>query len=178
MGVDVLLYAETTPTAQELEAARDLFRRSAIADDYTDNFGRVHWRCLEFEDETEWSAPRVVANVTCRYWDEGYERGDWPDIYGAIRLLQAAFPSARVFYGGDYDDTAPEVTEERLRDLWAHFLGPHGNDYRERKFAAPAHRSDRDQTESDDSCCTCGDLIAGAICHHATPPVATKEADR
>lgn len=131
MGVDVNLYAETTPTEQELEAARELFRRSSIADDYVDG-ETVRWRCLEFEDETEWSAPRVTANVTCRFWGEGYERGDWPAIYGAIRLLQAAFPTARVFYGGDYDDTAPEVTEERLREMWAHFVGPNGNDYRAR----------------------------------------------
>ena len=132
MGIDVNLYAETTPTAQELDAARDLFRRSAIADDYESD-GWVYWRCLEFEDETEWSAPRVTANVTCRYWGERYERGDWPSIYGAIRLLQAAFPTARVFYGGDSDDNAEEVTEARLAELWAHFVGPHGNDYRSRK---------------------------------------------
>jgi hypothetical protein len=84
MGIDVLLYAETTPTAQELEAARDLFRRSAISDDYSID-GEVKWSCLEFEDETEWSTPRVVANVTTRFYGPGYERGDWPSIYGAIR---------------------------------------------------------------------------------------------
>lgn len=132
MGVDVLLYAEATPTAQELEAARELFRRSPIADDY-ERDGEVRWHCLEFEDETEWSRPRVVANVTPRYYGPGYERGDWPSIYGAIRLLQAAFPTARVFYGGDTDDVAPEVTQERIVDLWAHYTGPHGNDYRERR---------------------------------------------
>ena len=131
MGVDVLLYAETTPTAQELEAARDLFRRSHIADDYYVD-GEVKWECLEFEFETEWSTPRVVANVTCRYWGPGYERGDWPGIFGAIRLLQAAFPSARVFYGGDSTDHGLECTEELLGEYWEHFTGPNGNDYRER----------------------------------------------
>jgi len=132
MGVDVLLYAETIPTAQELEAARDLFRRSAISDDYESD-GRVRWHCLEFEDETEWSRPRVIANVTTRYYGKGYERGDWPSIYGAIRLLQAAFPTARVFYGGDTDDVAPEVTEEWLAETWAHYLGPNGNSYRDQR---------------------------------------------
>jgi hypothetical protein len=133
MGVDVLLYAETTPTSQELETARNLFRRSAVADDY-EHDGQVRWRCLEFEDETEWSRPRVVANVTTRYYGDGYERGDWPSIYGAIRLLQAAFPSARVFYGGDTTDYGLEVTEEWLAETWAHFVGPDGNAYRARKW--------------------------------------------
>lgn len=131
MGVDVLLYAETIPTTQELEQARDLFRRSSIADDYSRD-GEVQWHCLEFEDETEWSRPRVVANVACRYWSPGYERGDWPSIFGAIRLLQAAFPSARMFYGGDYDDAGQEVTEAMLREMWEHFVGPDGNGYRQR----------------------------------------------
>lgn len=131
MGIDVLLYAEANPTAQELEAARTLFRRSAIADDY-ERDGEVRWRCLEFEDETEWSSPRVVANVTTRYYGPGYERGDWPSIFGAIALLRAAFPASRIFYGGDGSDEAPEVTAERESSYWSHYLGPHGNAYRER----------------------------------------------
>ena len=134
MGIDVLMYAETNPTAQELEAARDLFRRSAIADDYSVD-GELKWSCLEFEDEdeTEQSSMRVVANVTCRYWGPGYERGDWPSIYGAIRLLQTAFPTARVFYGGDSDDAAEEVTEDLLQEMWEHFMGPNGNNSRTRR---------------------------------------------
>lgn len=136
MGIDVLLYAETTPTAQELEAARALFRRSHLADDYESD-GKVHWRCLEFEDETEWTHPRVIANVGSRYWGPGYERGNWPGIYGAIRLLRAAFPSARVFYGGDTVDVAPEFTEETATEFWAHFVGPSGNAYRDRWTANP-----------------------------------------
>jgi hypothetical protein len=131
MGVDVLLYAETTPTAQELEKARELFRRSDVADDYSID-GEAKWQCLEFEDETEWTRARVEAMVTCRYWGPGYERGNWPSIYGAIRLLQAAFPSARVFYGGDSDYNGQECTEAFLADLWSHFVGPHGSDYRNR----------------------------------------------
>lgn len=133
MGIDVNLYAETTATADQLEAARSVFRRSAISDDYESN-GKVHWRCLEFEDETDWRGPRVVANVTCRYWGIAYERGDWPSIYGAIRLLQAAFPEAQVFYGGDTSDDGDLCTDEYLAELWAHFLGPNGNAYRERKW--------------------------------------------
>lgn len=134
MGVDILLYAEATPTDQELEAARELFRRSDIADDYVRD-GEVVWRCLEFEDENEWRGARVVANVSPRFYGPGYERGDWPSIYGAIRLLQAAFPKARVFYGGDHDDAAPEVTELMLAETWKHFVGSEGNGYRERAKA-------------------------------------------
>ena len=138
MGIDILLYAETVPTARELEAARALFRRSRAADDY-EHDGEIHWQCLEFEGETGWTRPRVVANITPRFYGEGYERGDWPAIYGAIRLLQAAFPQARVFYGGDTDDNAEEVTPRRLAELWAHFLGPDGSRYFDRRHdTAPA----------------------------------------
>lgn len=132
MGVDVLLYAEIIPAEQELEVARDLFRRSRVADDYESD-GKVHWRCLEFEDRTEWTQPRVIANVTQRYYGNGYERGDWPSIFGAIRLLQAAFPTARVFYGGDSDDTAPEFTQETAVEMWMHFTGPSGDAYFDRR---------------------------------------------
>ena len=132
MGIDVNLYAETSPTPAELDAARDLFRRSRVADDYELD-GEVRWLCLEFEDETEWTSPRVVANITPRFYGEGYERGDWPAIYGAIRLLQAAFPGARICYGGDGADDAPEVTEAGLAETWAHYLGPSGSDYYDRR---------------------------------------------
>ena len=145
MGIDILLYAETVPTAQELETARALFRRSRIADDY-EHDGEIRWQCLEFEDETEWTSRRVVANVTPRFYGEGYERGDWPSIYGAIRLLQAAFPQARVFYGGDTDDRAPEVTPQRLADLWEHYLGADGNRYFDRHHEAvrPSEEADHE----------------------------------
>ena len=141
MGIDVLLYAEVTPTAQELEAARVLFRRSGIADDYQPERG-TGWKCLEFEDETEWHGPRVVANVTTRYYGPGYERGDWPSIYGAIVLLQAAFPSARICYGGDSDDIAPEFDQQAEVETWQHFSGPHGDDYRARNRARNAAASE------------------------------------
>ena len=134
MGIDVLLYAEVTPTPAELESARDMFRRSPIADDYTHD-GRVMWQCLEFEDASEWSKERVVANVTTRFYGPGYERGDWPSICGAIALLSAAFPGAKVYYGGDGDLNAPEFTESEASELWAHYLGSDGDAYRARSRA-------------------------------------------
>ena len=82
-------------------------------------------------DSEEWFAsPRVNVCTMSRYYGPGYERGPWPDIYGAIRTLQAAFPEAKVFYGGDTSDDGIECTGEYLAEIWEHFLGPHGNDYR------------------------------------------------
>lgn len=133
MGVDVNLYAVVEATDEQIEAARDLLvARSGIADEYESD-GKVRWRAVERwehvtdQDVTE---PRVRANVTSRYYGPGYERGDWPAIYGAIRLMQAAFPSATVYYGGDSWDDAPECSEEHLAEIWAHFLGPEGDNYR------------------------------------------------
>lgn len=129
MGVDVNLYAEANPTDEYLEEAEQaFFARCGIADRYEVD-GDVKWRALARENY-EWTGPRVAANVTCRYWGPGYERGDWPAIYGAIRLMQALFPEARVFYGGDTSDDGLECTPELLDEYWAHFLSADGDDYR------------------------------------------------
>lgn len=66
-----------------------------------------------------------------RFYGPGYERGYWPQIYGALRALMAMYPDKRITYGGDgYDvDQNPDVTPERLDEIWAHWLGPDGDAY-------------------------------------------------
>jgi hypothetical protein len=126
MGVDVNLYAEADPTAEELAVAEEFFiARSGI--------GYGAEAVLIPENEEWFQGPRVVVDTMARYYGPGYERGPWPDIYGGIRVLQAAFPEAKVFYGGDSTDDGIECTDEYLAEIWEHFLGPHGNDYRSRQ---------------------------------------------
>ncbi|ROR91740.1 hypothetical protein [Nocardioides aurantiacus] len=131
MGIDVNLYAEVNPTDERLAQAEEaFFARCGIADRYESD-GKVRWLSLARENY-EWTGPRVVANVTCRYWGPGYERGDWPAIYGAIRLMQALFPEARVFYGGDSSDDGEMCDEAMFAEFWEHYLSPAGDNYRNR----------------------------------------------
>lgn len=73
--------------------------------------------------------PIVALDTWSRLYEVGYERGPWPEIYGAIMTMQAAFPGRSVYYGGDSTDSHPVATPERLASLWAHFLGPDGLAY-------------------------------------------------
>lgn len=123
MGVDVNLYAEADPSPEELATAEEFFTARS-------NIGYGAEANLVIEDMEWFSRPRVTVDTMARYYGPGYERGPWPDIYGAIRTLQAAFPEAKVFYGGDTSDDGIECTDEYLAEIWEHFLGPHGDDYR------------------------------------------------
>lgn len=129
MGLDVNLYAEVSPTPEELAVAEEFFTdRSHLADpDYNEG------RSLAYDDSEWHGRPRVNVYTLSRYYGVGYERGDWPSIYAAIRVLREAFPGAKVFYGSDSSDDGTECTEEFLEELWSHYLGPRGLAYRERR---------------------------------------------
>jgi hypothetical protein len=126
MGLDVNLYAEGDYTTEELQAADAyLLARSTLPDPaYNDGHAIVR------DSDTG----RVELYTLARYYGPGYERGDWPTIYGAIRLMQTAFPRCRVYYGSDSMDDGEECTDEFLAELWEHFLGPNGDDYRTRAW--------------------------------------------
>ncbi|HEU5026635.1 MAG TPA: hypothetical protein VFV01_17090 [Spirillospora sp.] len=124
MGIDVNLYAEGhVPDDRLAEASAYLLARCSIVDTFDGK-----WPVLARENS--YDRPRVVLSTMSRYYGPGYERGDWPSIYGAIRLLRAALPECRVFYGGDSSEDGQECTDEFLSEMWDHFLGPHGDDYR------------------------------------------------
>lgn len=126
MGMDVNLYAEVGPTPEELEKAEEFFvARSSLGDTWDGRFTVLCHRT------SNWlPTPRVEVNTLIRYYGKGYERGDWPVIYGAIRVLQSTFPDSKVFYGSDSSDDGQECTDEFLSSVWAHFLSPDGNNYR------------------------------------------------
>lgn len=127
MGIDVNLYAVAHPSPVQLAAAEEFFNaRSNLGDAWKGQ------KVLSVNDAEWFDRPRVEVATLARYYGPGYERGYWPDIYGAIRVLQAAFPEAKVYYGGDSSDDGEECTDEFLAEIWEHFLGPHGDDYRER----------------------------------------------
>jgi hypothetical protein len=130
MGLDVRLYAKGDITDEHMaEANAYLKERCIIADDWRET-GWVIER-----DETENDEPIVELSTMQRYYGIGYERGPWPSIYGAIRLMQTAFPGCPIYYGSDSGGDGLEVDEEFLDGMWAHFLGPNGDDYRRARQA-------------------------------------------
>ena len=119
MGVDVNLYAKGVVTDNELMRANDyITERLGVCDlFYSDWLTRSDY-------------DRVAFSTMQRYYGPHYERGDWPTIYSDIRVLKGALPECTVHYGGDYDNECPEVDDNYLDDIWNHWLGPHGQDYR------------------------------------------------
>lgn len=121
MGVDVNLYAVGDVTDEELAAAEVLFAERSELD---------HWNGSFLARATLDDQPRIERQTLSRYYDIGYERGPWPNIYADILLMRTAFPRCTIHYGGDSTDDCPEATDDSLADIWTHYLGPHGQDYR------------------------------------------------
>lgn len=119
MGVDVVLYAKGEVSDAELEAANCFLS------------ARLYGRSDDWLGRSAYDPDVVEFDSWGRYYGPGYERGDWPTIYGHIVALRAALPGCTVHYGADSDmDDPPAVTDADLAKIWAHFLGPHGADYR------------------------------------------------
>jgi hypothetical protein len=61
-------------------------------------------------------------NLWSRYYGPGYERGDWAQLSSIILFTQMYFGKAvKLFYGGDSGEGMDEVTDDFMRDMWAHF---------------------------------------------------------
>lgn len=122
MGLDVNLYATGEITDEQIKAANDFFgHRISIA--WLDSGSPVK--------RSEYHSDRVVFDTLERYYGPGYERGDWPGIYGAIRALGHLMPDATVYYRSDSDDDGGvECTEAYLSEMWAYWLSADGDAYR------------------------------------------------
>ncbi len=120
MGADSKLYAVGEVTDEELAAAEQFVRAHT--------HGGFAWP----DDATgdilaRWGEPSVIEYRTSdRYFSPTYRRGDWPTIYTAIRVMQAAFPNCTIHYGSCHDDMdyggSPEVDPEMLDRNWAAWL--------------------------------------------------------
>lgn len=122
MGLDVNLYAIGFSNEQ-LEAANAFFKARITIAWEPDREPTLR----RFDS----SSDRADFNTLERYYGPGYERGDWPGIYGAIRALQHLMPDATVYYGSDADeDGGSECTDEYLAEMWAHWLSADGDAYR------------------------------------------------
>ena len=122
MGLDVELHVRGRWTKKQLLHAEALLN-DRLPDFLMD--GKLVLRRIN-DDE-----PVVDAVTLTRWYGPGYERGYWPSIYAAIRILQHCFPSCTIHYGSDAQEreSIPPTTAEDLEHLWRHFLSPLGNNY-------------------------------------------------
>jgi hypothetical protein len=122
MGLDVNLYAEGVVTDEELAAAEAYFAARSLSRPWDDGPHLAR---------TTYPSDRIEVDCGgARYYGPGYERGPWPTIHADILLLRHALPQCTVHYGGDSTDDCPEATDEVLSEVWEHFLGPRGDNYR------------------------------------------------
>mgnify|MGYP007090447321 CR=1 FL=1 len=125
MGVDAFIGVRGSFTEADIEVIKIYLEDRAINSEY--NFYNLYDSGISFYTGHRW-------------YGEGYERGNWPEIYTLIRSFMAMFPNNEVIY---YEDTwkneqalesdycEPE-TEERLEALWVYFLGVDGMAYGKR----------------------------------------------
>lgn len=123
MGVDVNLFAEGDFTNDEIADAEQIAQRLEIAWLHR---GAV---LIHSPADKEHPLPRVEFSTASRYYGPGYERGNWPAIYAAIRLMRTAFPGRVIRYGADHDSLPPAATSEYLDRIWGHYLGVDGDQY-------------------------------------------------
>lgn len=120
MGLDAYVSIPGPIPADEFEAGKERFAARDLGNQ---------------EGLTRDSEGNVYVETWARLWAPGYERGPWPDIHSWIMGLRFAFPGRRVYYGADFDQGS-EADDELLAEYWAHWCGPHWNDYREHRNAA------------------------------------------
>lgn len=129
MGIDVNLYVEGIVTDDELNAAVTFFKERELRGTPI---------------RARWEPNRIDIDMDgARYYAPHYERGPWPDIAVCIMAAVAAFPTCTVHYGGDNDFESPIVDDDLLAGYWAHYFGPHWNDYRARIPAVPGEEQNR-----------------------------------
>lgn len=121
MGMDSNLYAAGKVTDEELAAAEQFVRGH--------DHGGFGWPDKETGDLLcRWDMDVIRYRTLGRFFSPTYRRGEWPAIYTAIRVMQAAFPSCTIHYGSDQDAPdfggSPEVDAEMLERNWAAWLTP------------------------------------------------------
>jgi len=127
MGLDALITSSGTLTPEKLLEYR---RRVGYKMD-----GRTHHDGSEVV-HLEQRGGLVEAYTLERYYGPGYERGNWPQIYGRIMAMRAIF--GNVDYRSDtaYPEEVSdlqEFTDMDAEDMWRHWMSPNWDDYFERK---------------------------------------------
>jgi hypothetical protein len=126
VGIDCEIYVEAEVTDEFLSFAEEYMMKRVPSFAWRRDEGDTILRRRDYPE------PRVEVQTLSRYYGTGYERGDWPDIYAAIRAMQGVFSDRPVFYGGDVSEYGMECTPEFLEEHWTHWQSAEGFGYRDR----------------------------------------------
>ena len=133
MGIDVEMYARLSeePSAELMAEVEEFFHSRLAMGSGEDSRPDESWREYPYlkveEEDGEWY---VALRTLARYWGPGYERGDWPTIYGFWRAFETFWPG-KVHYHGDtyYPGEVAPFSAQAAEAYWEHWSGPHGDDY-------------------------------------------------
>lgn len=129
MGVDVVLFVKTDRVLS-LEERWSLTWRYCEATG-SDDSKYCHGPVFEYR---EYEGDCGLLHVFCmdRWYGKGYERGNWPSIYGKIQWLLLNFPGCDIFYQPDSsdDERRQPFTEQQAQELWKHWAEFGGEPYR------------------------------------------------
>lgn len=84
---------------------------------------------IAYEDKFSEATHEVVNEQ--RYYDIGYERGNWVKICSVLMLLHACPGVDKVWYGGDIPMI--KCTPQRILDISKHFMTYGEQPYRKRR---------------------------------------------
>ncbi len=142
MGIDAKMLVKTTYQITEKEVLRLAYELGEAF--YPETF--MIWKkeedeikphhCLSivsnYEQDADTIGPKagevlIEVHLYGRYYREGYERGNFPQIKSIAEWLEAQIPESTIFYGGDCGGLSEEPFDKDAREkLWQHFL-KHGH---------------------------------------------------
>lgn len=124
MGANASIYAAGDVSDEELARAEAVVRR------LDRGFGEPNEYTGNYLDRIV-DPPRVQYRTLDRFFSPARPNRDWPSIYAAIRIMQAAFPDRTIHYGSDEDDFdfggSPIATPLMIETNWAAWLAKGGN---------------------------------------------------
>lgn len=136
MGIDLRLAVKTSKRRTE-EELRMLNYRFMNASSY--GYGKNPIQ--ESRHSTDPSTFMYEVQSVSRLYSKGYERGNFPEINGAVSWLRFNFPEGRIIYVGDHSDIeeGDEMTVQDQQDLLEWWC-QHGRiPYMERKPERPEY---------------------------------------
>ena len=126
MGVDVILYAENVNKVDQEYLDRI---NAELTGKYINPQDKMDiWEIFEFEGHTH---NRIVFKTMQRYYDIGYERGDWIRLSGLINILRQISGGKVYYYGDNQDEPNYEFTRADQDELDKHWADYQDHPYRD-----------------------------------------------
>ncbi len=77
-------------------------------------------------------SPKFYVHNYSRYYNVGYERGNWPAICSALMILFQSEDVTEIYYNGDGSESVREITIEDVLEISRHFMQNGTRPYQQR----------------------------------------------